>query len=1270
MRKRFYVSVKVSFLIVLLSLGQRAADAQHAGPPTAPPAAPSGALRERKNIQALEPDSSELKAYMHAVDVLQKSTDATKNYQFYADLHDEFAPNHGCEHGNELFFPWHRSLLYYYEQALRAADHDGTSGPSTKDVALPYWDWTSPPSGVRYPAAFEDPASPLFDQRNTSPTSTPFYPKATIFGVINATTTWPGFAGGPKSSPFPGALEQPYHNDMHSVFIGGDMGFPDFAALDPMFWSFHAYIDLLWDRWQKIYHIDPTCLDCPLRGLPAEKTAKDLIDVEEQLGYFYTENAGLADRLAMAPAAAPLLAAQRPAGEPKVFELLPAGAPENLAPPQAAPGEGRDFSGAGPFSFKIEVPRPGTYGTAHLLLAGVKVPTTLSYGGTVYLHPAEVPIDPSKPESRRYAAGSISVWVGHAQAGEHEAHAERRGLYTNITKALQALPADAAGKDYELTLAFRVVPLPKRRNAAAVNPLPAAEEIRFRAVRLVLDTQYEAKERTLEPVAPPAEAPAGPPAAAPAAPPAAAAAPAPRTPYFELHIRPMMRLLDRESMVTVAGLDLWDYDQVRAAADRIITHLRSDMPPGVYGGPWPEEWITLFGRWKDADFPRLSYASLNPTPAITAQWSSSGGSFVVIKGFAHVDNGNDKAWLQPVIEEGKPRSYVLYREPDTSGMPAPGHNVRLQATFGAPATLTSVTVRDAAGDHEITITGDPPAPPMATRMARGAPAPATGHKAQAMAMPATEEGDAQARLLDATGRFFRERLSRSAPAPVSSAQAAVEPLRAPHRLDLALSSPTDFIEPDEIASDPNTKILNATLTVAYAANTIGSDAVYLRNYNGKLVGPTLRARPGDTLRIKLVNNLPPEPGPQGHSGFHGFNTTNLHTHGLHVDPKGNSDNVLLAIAPGTEFDYEIAIPADHPSGTFWYHAHKHGSVAAHLASGMAGMLIIEGTQLDGVEAIKKAAQKVFVFQQIPYVFDAEIGAGVVERKYVDRMFSPNTWDASGHFTTINGQILPVLKIKPGEVQRWRFVHGGLRESILPKLMKVGQNGTLTAGPQMSQIALDGLPLGKVQEVDAVELQPGYRSDVLVQFPEPGTYVLVDERLAASKTLLGIAEDRKYLARVEVEGDDAGMSLPSDNDVQAFRLPSIAPASVDGQQTALYTIDLSTNPITFKVDGVVYDDNNPPHTLKLGKTDAWTIRGTVANHPFHIHVNPFEIYSIVAADGTQLLTEPVWRDTILMPAGGVVKFRTRYDVFTGKFVQHCHILDHEDQGMMQKLEIIP
>ena len=115
------------WMVVSSVLAEPRASAQHAMPRAgAAIPRPSLSLLERKNIDKLSAD--ELKAYAHAIDVLKKSSDPTQNYQFFADAHDSFTANHGCEHGNELFFPWHRSLLYYFEQALRNADTSGTSG--------------------------------------------------------------------------------------------------------------------------------------------------------------------------------------------------------------------------------------------------------------------------------------------------------------------------------------------------------------------------------------------------------------------------------------------------------------------------------------------------------------------------------------------------------------------------------------------------------------------------------------------------------------------------------------------------------------------------------------------------------------------------------------------------------------------------------------------------------------------------------------------------------------------------------------------------------------------------------------------------------------------------------------------------------------------------------------------------------------------------------------------------------------------------------------
>ena len=125
---------------------------------------------------------------------------------------------------------------------------------------------------------------------------------------------------------------------------------------------------------------------------------------------------------------------------------------------------------------------------------------------------------------------------------------------------------------------------------------------------------------------------------------------------------------------------------------------------------------------------------------------------------------------------------------------------------------------------------------------------------------------------------------------------------------------------------------------------MGGYRLSLRSYEGNIPGPTLRLRPGEVLRIRLVNDLPPNPDPVPLDMAlpHHFNTTNFHSHGLHVSPGGISDNIFRSMEPGQSYDIEIAIPADHPRGTYWYHPHHHGSADVQMTSGMAGALIVEG----------------------------------------------------------------------------------------------------------------------------------------------------------------------------------------------------------------------------------------------------------------------------------------------------------------------------------------
>ncbi len=618
------------------------------------------------------------------------------------------------------------------------------------------------------------------------------------------------------------------------------------------------------------------------------------------------------------------------------------------------------------------------------------------------------------------------------------------------------------------------------------------------------------------------------------------------------------------------------------------------------------------------------------------------------------------------------------------------------------------------------------------------------------------------------------------------------------------------------------------------------DLVELRSYGGCPTGPTIEVDPGTVLRVKLNNKLrtddptcAPVPPEYLHlyKGVGCFNTSNLHTHGFHVSPAGNSDNVLLSIAPGTTFPYEIDIPYDHPAGTFWYHAHRHGSTAMEVASGQSGVLIVRGDrelkrpmpgekqgQAD-IDTILHGADKVpftdqiFAFQQIPYacflttnpkepwanlitskgIYDyaatqksppppsttapwicpqPPLGArllGVVENFNL-QLFSGSIWDTNGRFTSVNGIVQPTVTIKAGEIQRWRFIHEGIHDTINLQIVKsssglkgadlvatsalkgnrleqaeeVRRECKVTANtliPQF-QIADDGLTLTKIhalqgESAPGVEgsnyLQPGYRSDILVVFPSDGHYCLLDQAAPPSQRVStgpkGISgggsgpSEPQLLAYIDVEGGkvvsgdlqqyvqqtlyDGNPQLPvaardglKMGDLTSWapftKLPDVTDPKAKPQQAAFAIGDKG-----FTVNGAIYNPDVINITRQVNTVDAWELTvppGTKDNpaepHIFHIHVNPFEVMDVTSdADGMSIyesdgkckasvLKDPtqlaiqycnmwhVFKDTIFVEPGYTVHTKTLYDRYIGEFVIHCHILDHEDAGMMLNINIVP
>jgi FtsP/CotA-like multicopper oxidase with cupredoxin domain len=495
---------------------------------------------------------------------------------------------------------------------------------------------------------------------------------------------------------------------------------------------------------------------------------------------------------------------------------------------------------------------------------------------------------------------------------------------------------------------------------------------------------------------------------------------------------------------------------------------------------------------------------------------------------------------------------------------------------------------------------------------------------------------------------------------------------------LARAPTSTWFEPEVIWSNDAGE-LETDLRINRFDRELGSVPVALRLYESRAVsetgemkpgitGPTLRFKKGagpKKLTVHLQNGLPASPDqlPECHHGPH---LTNLHTHGLHVSPE-EGDNVFLEIGEGgkdgSERDLIYRIPDGHYPGTFWYHPHKHGSVAFQVGNGMAGALIIEG-DIDEVPEIRAAKERLFVFQQIP--FNMDIPRRTVECKNILEWFPLRNTEP--HITTINGQVKPVITMQPGEIQRWRFIHAGVKEKL-----RIGFHEH-----KLYVIAYDGITSGYMAEKDFVELFPGERADVLVQASDtPATYYLEDSPESAESGLRR-AEATQSLAHVVVQGDKRPMRLPNPSDLAG--LCPMRDLSLDSiHQKKALEFDIKANkarvclpaPIADCSDQMnchPFEDHHEPIPLKLNTVDEWTVATcrSPRHHTFHIHVNPFQIMSINGVPPQP--GDKIYGDTLIVNKNFPVILRMNYTLYTGMSVLHCHILDHEDQGMMIKIDL--
>ena len=423
--------------------------------------------------------------------------------------------------------------------------------------------------------------------------------------------------------------------------------------------------------------------------------------------------------------------------------------------------------------------------------------------------------------------------------------------------------------------------------------------------------------------------------------------------------------------------------------------------------------------------------------------------------------------------------------------------------------------------------------------------------------------------------------------------------------------------------------LQVELVAAAGVRLAGRDTRAL-GYNGLSPGPTLRVRPGDELAVRLSNHLD--------------QPTNLHTHGLRVSPQGNGDNAFVRVDPGASFDYLYRIPADHPAGTHWYHPHHHGTVADQLYGGLAGALLV-----DGGPALPVADDRVLLVTDITLDPDGSVAAVGA----ADRMRG-----REGALALVNGQHQPVVPAVPGQAQRWRVVNACTSRVLALRL----------EGHALQQLAQDGTFLPRPAARQQLVLAPGNRADVVVSPAGTGRFALVADPYDRGHGMMGgtpRSTGPVTLATLAADGPAAGAPpLPATLPAE----PAAPPATA--RRTTTFQLGMdgmmggpdrgTTRPMAVAIDGRTFDPNRDDQIVTAGSVEEWTIvnSGPLA-HPFHLHVWPFTVTA--ASDGGP--TTGVPQDVVLVPAGGWVKVRIPFTTYTGRSVYHCHILDHEDAGMM-------
>jgi FtsP/CotA-like multicopper oxidase with cupredoxin domain len=435
------------------------------------------------------------------------------------------------------------------------------------------------------------------------------------------------------------------------------------------------------------------------------------------------------------------------------------------------------------------------------------------------------------------------------------------------------------------------------------------------------------------------------------------------------------------------------------------------------------------------------------------------------------------------------------------------------------------------------------------------------------------------------------------------------------------------------------------------------------SFEGREDPPVIRAFPGEDIRLTYINAMSAD----SHERCIGQpcrNMTNLHFHGLHVSPTAPQDDVLTMMAmPGQSLDYVVNIPSDQPPGLYWYHPHPHGESYQQDLDGMSGAIVIDGIERY-VPELQHLRERILVLRdQVIGNDDPVTSSELAGRVELSTNTCRTSDEAPERIFTVNGVVRPQIAIAPGERQFWRIVNAS------PDLYADLQ----VDGEQFQIVALDGMPLAfhnpnhPVEFVSHILVPPAGRVEAIVTGPGAGARASL-RSLCFDTGSDGDANPPMVLADLINIAQPAPAARTSPVDVRRPVFKPLAPALTARVENSPpdFAVSFTEDKNGFYINGKKFGMSDPPMTsVSIGGYHHWRIaNNTHEVHPFHIHQVHFLIY---ARNGVRL-KHPEWLDTVNVPVEGNVDLMMDFTdpIIRGVSLFHCHLLSHEDKGMMAKI----